>query len=400
MTDSPDRTVSFQEVPAAEMLSDRQLDATFVDPGAMEDFLRRWYLNGFVDHGVGKVKFVRGKKGAGKTHFLRHLALTAGREGYLAVYLSALAGRLGAIDELYRAVASGIPWTDLIDRAAGEVVQKHLGYTDFDLAVPEFKAWVDENHASSVPHLKADIRDATDKWLAGLDLDPAWASAVRGGIQRRLAGETEMDPGLTLWLQGEKVGAFARSKLGVGGNIEKRNARAMLMSLAVLVHAAGWRGLVVLIDNLEVLAATERRDDVPYYTKLWRNQAYEMLRELVDEAHRAAWLLIVAAGGWEVFDDAKTGFPSYPALRDRIWSEVRIEQVDRFADLIDLDRLWQLDPADLTRLSEAWREGGGEPEVEHPRSGPLPESWGLEWSPVRRAVAGVLKAGGGEDDGR
>ncbi|HUW65892.1 MAG TPA: BREX system ATP-binding domain-containing protein [Spirochaetia bacterium] len=399
--DNPELLAVFRKVPAAEMLNERQILEAFVDPGSMEEFLRRWYLNEFIDRGAGKVKFVRGRAGAGKTHFLRHLGLQAGTEGYLAVHIDALLMRLGAIDELYLAVAARVPWEDMIDRCALNIIRERLGYEDFQLPVPEFWGWVEKNHSHSFSRLKVYIREETDKWIAGLDLDAAWAAAVRGWVQRRLQGETEVDPVWQGWLRGEKQGAMARRSMGVTANIDRRSARAMLLSLAVLVANAGYRGLVLLIDNLDVMARTARVDGVPYYTRNWRDQGYEMFRELIDQSHQAAFLLIVVAGAPELFENQKTGFPSYPALWSRVWSEVVPEQVDRFADLIDLDRLWQLDPADRSRLAEAWRVCRRSPGVEHPPAGPSPETWGLEWSVVRRTVARVVAdSEGGDPDGR
>lgn len=383
------------------MLDDSQILETFVDPGSMEEFLRRWYLNGFVDCGAGKVKFVRGRAGSGKTHFLRHLGLLAATDGYLVACIDALANRLSSIEELYRAVASQIPWIDLVDRCALDIIRERLGYQEFRLPVPEFWAWVEENHSQSFSRLKMYIRDETDKWLGDLDLDPTWAAAVRGWVQRRLGGETEVDAAWSQWLCGEKVSARVRWTLGVTTNIDRSCARAMLLSLAVLVKGAGYRGLVILIDNLDVMARKTRVEGVPYYTRTTRDQAFEMFRELIDASYAAFYMFVVAAGAPELFENSKTGFPSYPALWSRIWCEVILKQVDRFTDLIDLDRLWQMDSADRTRLAQMWRNCPLTNGVQHPPAGTAPSTWGLEWSIVRRTVAkAVAENEGGERDGR
>lgn len=386
-----DLLAAFRRVPAAEMLGGRDIVETFVDPGALEEFWERWYLDGFIDRGAGKVKFLRGKAGAGKTHFLRHLELQAAVQGYVTVSVDGLAVRLSTVDELYRVVASRVPWDELVDRCALAVIRDRLGYQEFQQPVPEFRAWAEENHGRNFAKLKVYIREETDKWLGDLDLDAAWAAAVGGWVQRRLAGETEIDEAWPAWLRGEKVGARARWALGVNGNIDRYNARAMLLSLAVLAKGAGYRGLVVLIDNLDVMARPKRVENIPYYTRTTREQAFEMFRELIDQTWHAAHLLIVAAGAPELFENTKTGFPSYPALWSRIWSEVVSRQLDRFADLIDLDRLWQQDAAGRARLVEVWRARRS-PAVERP--GPERATWGLEWSVVRRTVAKAVGEGG------
>ena len=64
--------------------------------------------------------------------------------------------------------------------------------------------------------------------------------------------------------------------------ITKYNARHMLRSLAQVVHLGGHPGLMICIDDMEVLC--DRSSLQPMrYTKMRREDTYESIRELIDE---------------------------------------------------------------------------------------------------------------------
>jgi hypothetical protein len=339
----------------AQFLAESNVLDSFVDVGGMEQFWRQWYLHGFVDLGVGKVKFIKGRAGSGKTHFLRHLGIVSQTDHYAVVSIDANETRLVAIDELYRAISSRVAWEDLIDLCAHSLITDVLGYLDFNLSVPEFMQWAVQTHGRSQAILTTDIRDETDKWIRSLDLHYEWIHPIRSLILRRITGESGNEDAVYRWLQGHKLSSHERRDIGVAAAIDRRNARAMLLSLAVFVHAAAHRGLIVLIDNADVMARGVRTEGIPYYTRGSRDQAYEMLRELIDESHQSAYLFFVIAGNPDLYENQKTGYPSYPALWARIQSEIVTTQLNRFADFMDLDALWHSNRDDQARLFDTWR---------------------------------------------
>lgn len=382
----------FMEQPTAEWLSEAQVMNSFVDVGGIEHFWRQWYLQGFVDAGVGKVKFLRGRPGSGKTHLLRHLGLMAKAEGYAAVHVDARWTRIATIDELYKSIAVNIPWQEVIDSAAITVIRESLGYRDFELPLSEFFHWAGETHGRSSSILASDVRDETDKWIRKLDIHSAWVLPIRSLILRRIQGEDHEESAYR-WLRGEKLKAAERRGIGVSANVDRRNARAMLLSMAVLIHAASYRGLVVLVDNADVMSRVVRSEGVPYYTRGSRDQAYEMLRELIDESHLSSYLFLVVAGNPDLYDNQKTGFPSYPALTARIQSEIATTQLNRFADLVDLDALLSHHREDQARLLDVWKTIGENVELDvaiQATDLDREESSRMEPESVRRTVVKAL----------
>lgn len=122
---------AFAAFPSAEAVSLRTLSETFHDPFGIEEFWRRWYLEGFISGGHGKVKFVRGRPGSGKTHFLRHFGETAQHLGYASALIDCATVPLGAIDQFYRAVSARFDWLALADEAIRLVIARDLGYREF-----------------------------------------------------------------------------------------------------------------------------------------------------------------------------------------------------------------------------------------------------------------------------
>lgn len=378
----------FRSRPTAELLSDKDIAATFVDPSGIVQFWLQEYLHGFVDAGAGKVKFVKGRTGTGKTHLLREINLLSTETGYLSVFLSGYVDKLAAIDDLYRAVSKHIDWNEILDKCTVSLIHGQLGYQDYQRPVDEFREWAEQTQGRSQISLMTDIREASDRFVREMDVYAAFREPLRASLMRRLGSDQSDESLLVRWLQGERIKKAERRSIGVPTNVDKRNARAMLLSLASLSRVAGYRGLVILVDGTEVMAATQRQEDLPYYTRGARDQAYEMMRELIDESHHAPHLFVVFAGNEELFENQKTGVRAYPALWNRVQPEIVTAQVNRFADIADLDKLWCGE--DLQAISDVWRENKDSMELTGEPGTPMKEMKSLDFARVRRSVSAAL----------
>lgn len=380
----------FKIRPGAEMLTDDSILSAFVDVAELEEFWLRWYLRGFIEKGYGKVKFLLGSEGSGKTHLLRHLALTAASLQYLPVIINARRIRLADIEELYRAIVTSLPLADIVERACQAIIAEHLGYPEFDGAAAEFAPWAERVRGLDSVLLRRDIREAVDRFLHPLDLSNDVLLALRSWFNLRIIDDP--DPGTACsFLLGQKLNAVERKSLGVYANLNRRNARSALSSLCVLCHAAGFRGVITLIDHLETIANTARIEGELYYTRGKRDQSYEMLRQIIDESVHTPYFMLVLAGSSAALADTRVGFPSYPALWARIQNEISTDQVNRFADVIAMDALWHNDSENTERLAKIWLTH--QPQlVETVAPYRSPDAVGLEWALARRVVLATLSA--------
>lgn len=372
----------------ADFWPDNVIDDAFVDPLGLEGFWVQWYLNGFVDHGPGKVKCLVGRPGSGKTHVLRHLGLAARHAGYQVAWIDAAQVRVAAIEDLYRVVAGQVDWDGLLSQMLLQIIGQH-GYPEFAGHPRDFVAWGEAERQQVPITLRRDLREAMDQTLNRADWHPEFRRAVRAWMQNQIGDLVSADSAALAWLQGERLGASQRKGIGVKGNVTRHNARALLASLASVTHMARGRGLLVLMDNIHVVALTTRLEGRPYYTKGARDQVYEMLRQLIDESPFTPHLMTVMAGSADPLSQAKAGFPSYPALWERLQTEVQSDRVNRFADLVDLDRLWDGDPEALARLNTQWAQRAGSigPSAD---LGDASGTLGLEWGQPRRIIADIL----------
>lgn len=376
----------------------------FVDPAGQLAFIEEVYLGrgGFVAGGGSKLKFVRGRIGSGKTRFLQELIAHARSLDYLTVTMDAAGKGIRRIDDLYRHILQEVdPW-GVVRRFADQVVS-HLG-TD-PARIPEGISYVEwaVQQARVLEIVRAEVtRELERRLFLNPNLRRSLAVALLE-MTGDVLGVRSLSPDERLvlqnWVRGLPVPARERNRLNLREVIDRYTARLMLRSWLVFIRLSGYRGLVAVLDNLDVVLNTNPAVE-PKYTKLRRDDLYETMRELIDEMDSLEGSLFVMAGREELFTDTKAGIHSYPALWMRIQNEVEPEagsrQVNRFADIINLDRVWEAaEPEGFIELGMAvygLGDGAAQPEtVDSIRQAVerVLASRDLSISPVQRIVQSV-----------
>jgi hypothetical protein len=89
-----------------------------------------------------------------------------------------------------------------------------------------------------------------------------------------------------------------------------------LRTLLKVIEGARYRGLVALVDEVELIRRYPQRKS--------REQAYETLRLLVDEAGKngLSGSLVIFTGTDAFFEDERAGLKSYEALSNRVLSPI------------------------------------------------------------------------------
>jgi len=127
------------------------------------------------------------------------------------------------------------------------------------------------------------------------------------------SGEDGLKDSAVRWLRGEVTSkADARAALGVRTVPDDANWLDMVKLLAGLVRLAGYRGLVVLVDELAVLQRIQ--------SPRARQSNYEQILRMWIESYqgRASGLGFVLATTPEALLHPRTGIYSYEALRSRL----------------------------------------------------------------------------------
>jgi len=307
------------------------------------DFWKDKYLTNYISQGGSKIKFVTGRNGSGKTHFLQLLSIEAEKMNYIPITLSAKEIWLHDFKEIYTTVLKRINLIDRLKLISFEVVRQ-LGY-DPSL-IPDGMTFVD--YLSSISQLgpltKREIRQQLEHmFLSNPLLDNNFAlacSLLVGGLLGHPVLEEPNKRLLLLWLEGDREAHLSSiRRLGLSpSKINRYNARHMFRSLVEICRMASFNGVIISIDNMEILVAKDSVENI-HYTRMKREDAYESIRELIDEIDTLKNTMFVFSFDHKLIDDDTNGLKSYQALWMRIQNEVESTRFNRFTDIVDLDQL-------------------------------------------------------------
>lgn len=324
----------------------------------LTDFLTKHYLESYIPEGGSKIKFVTGHRGSGKTQLLQLLETAAEERGFLTVSLTADEVWLHDFREIYLAILKRMDLRAILHGCADGIVRE-MGIDPE--TIPKNKTLIDvlaeRNEAD--PLSKGSIRTALrQRFTQNPLMDNCFAACCAllvGDILGHPVLEASERDMIIAFLYGDKsVKASQMRAVGISpSKVTKVNARFLLRSLAELVHMSGCAGMMITIDDMERLM-NRSTGEILHYTKGKREDAYESIRQLIDDIDSMHYLLFVLGFDRELIDNESYGLKSYQALWMRIQNEIVSKRVNRFADILDLDRLADqvYTPEILRRMSE------------------------------------------------
>lgn len=275
---------------------------------------------------AGRIRFVGGSWGAGKTHFFRLLREYAFKQNLLVsnVELTSQQTPFNKFErvffEIVRNIASPTMYrTDDLSAALpfGEVLREVLD--DWTEKYGSKHAAIEALNSELMQQIDIDIdfrRVVVEYWKTFED-DGRTADVlenIRGTLMQ--------------WFEGEGQITALRRDFGVQKMVKKENARIILASLGKFVRWLGFRGLLVLLDESEMSHSTMRKSSL--------RDAHNNLLHLINEAESVEGLVLLYAAVPEFFDDPKYGIKTYGALAQRIGA-LEAKQPK------SLDKVWNID---------------------------------------------------------
>lgn len=263
----------------------------------------------------GKIRFINGSWGSGKTHFFGLLREAAAAQNCLVanVQLTKEESPLNKFERVFYTMIRRIvtplhqhehnPFAEinLFERVLQEALaylatHKHevlseVAYADFDSAQKALFA----DTAIDID-FKTIIRLYWETYLATNDEEPV-------ALQEKRAR-------LLQWFSGEGKLADFRRNFGVSKLVDKTNAKLMLRSLAAFVRLAGYKGLMILFDEAEQSYSVMRKSAL--------KDAHNNLLTLINSISEIPGLLLVYATTPDFYNDDKYGIKIYGALSSRI----------------------------------------------------------------------------------
>lgn len=325
----------------------------------LTDFWQEKYLQEYIRDGGSKIKFITGRPGSGKTHFLRLMTAVASKENYETAQFSAKEIWLHDFKDIYVEIFRQCDVMACLEAVSRHVIQQ-MGF-EYE-KIPEGMRFIDYlSQIDSVDAItKREIRTLLRKtFLDNPLMDNNFAlacSMLTGSILGYPVLEEQNKELLLAWLEGDR--SIKLSQLRAldfyPSRITKYNARHMLRSLAELVRMGGHPGLFVTIDDMEILTSRSSLETI-HYTKVKREDTYESIRQLIDDIDSMKNIMFVYAFDRELLDNENAGIKSYQALWMRIQNEIVGERFNRFVDMIDMDRLaaQEYTPEVIVAMSES-----------------------------------------------
>jgi hypothetical protein len=166
--------------------------------------------------------------------------------------------------------------------------------------------------SEDAPDFDAKVLSKLDEQLASLTGGQAPADmtrVIRKIFELKQQGSLQDASGLISWLSGStNVATKIKNLASIKGDITSTDAMAYLRGILEIIKAAGYQGLVIIIDEAETIL--RMRSDV-------RGSSLNAIRQIVDASNNYPGLLWIFTGTPRFFDDRK-GVKSVEALYDRI----------------------------------------------------------------------------------
>lgn len=258
----------------------------------------------FVADGGGDLKFVRGDYGAGKTFFVARALETAAEKGFVTahIFISPTAS-LSKPRVLYQQVCAALRTAET-DHAVKTVIDNWLFA-------------IEERLVSAAGSMDdAALGEAAEKEIESSlarisEKNTGLAAALRTYYRASNAGDYPTAQAAIGWIAGEPtVGRDFRQKAGVRGDVDDATAFLFLAGLVEIVRGAGYRGLAIAIDELEITQGLQRNQ---------REKSYQTLARIIDalDGGRMPYCYFLFTGTPAFFDSSR-GIRSVTPLYDRI----------------------------------------------------------------------------------
>ncbi len=256
--------------------------------------------------GEGVFKFLRGGYGCGKTFMARLAVLDAQAAGFATSFVVVSDNDLHfhRFDELYRRVVQELGTSACPRGALSDIVDRWIARVEEALVA----GGEDANGGSFDEAVARRLAEEVASRTAGKAPEDL-ARVLRTIFALKQTGELSEAGALLSWLSGsENVAASVKKAAGIKGDIGSREAMDYLRGVLEIVKAAGYKGLVIVIDEAETIL--RMRQDV-------RGKSLNGIRQIIDAAAQFPGLFWLFTGTPEFFD-TRRGVAGLAPLHERI----------------------------------------------------------------------------------
>ncbi len=253
----------------------------------------------------GGFKFLRGGYGCGKTFMAQYTLLEAMKDNFAVsfVVVSPNDTQFHKFDDVYHKIVSGLR-TSMAESGALEFM---------------IDGWIARIEDRLAEEIGEDASDFDEKVKARFETELVeltreatgneFINVLKAYFEAKQTGDYQTASSLVAWLSGSKnIAASVKGKAGIKGEISSASAMLFLKGIVNIIKRSGYKGLVVVLDELETILRT--RTDV-------RGKSLNGLRQIIDASKDFHGMLWVFTGTPEFFDSRK-GVAGLEPLHDRI----------------------------------------------------------------------------------
>jgi P-loop Domain of unknown function (DUF2791) len=269
-------------------------------------------LDCFIANGGGKVRFINGDYGDGKTHFMSVVQQLALQKNFASSFV---------------VLTRDVP-IHKFEVVYQEIVSQLRGNFEGIGIRALIKHWINRQkiETEDLGALSTSLRE-----IPGMGFD--FANALIGLLQVNppSSSEDENDDSeeiLYQWFEGKKVAKKDLKRFHVFELLNKTNSKQFLQSLIVFLKMSNHKGLILFLDELETVLAQGASI---------RNAAYENVRLLMDNTEHAQYLQLFFSLIPDVLLSEK-GFKSYDALWSRVRTVGDSDELNYRSTLVDLHK--------------------------------------------------------------
>lgn len=259
-----------------------------------------------AEAGEGTIKFLRGGYGCGKTFMARLALLDAQNQGFATsfVVVSDNDLRFHRFDDVYRKVMTELGTVTCPRGALNDILDRWIAKVE--------EALVALGQDPDAPGFDEKVRKRIEDELASKTEGKApqdFVRVIQTIFDLKQQNKAAEAGSLISWLCGSgNVGAAAKKAAGIKGDIGSRDALDYLRGALEIVKAAGYKGLLIVIDEAETIL--RMRSDS-------RHKSLNGIRQIADAAGAYPGMLWIFTGTPEFFD-TRHGVAGLAPLHERI----------------------------------------------------------------------------------
>jgi hypothetical protein len=256
--------------------------------------------------GEGTIKFLRGGYGCGKTFMARLALLDAQTQGFATsfVVVSDNDLRFHRFDDVYRKVMTELGTATCPRGALNDILDRWIARVE--------QALIAVGRDADAPDFDAQVRRRLDDDLASMTNGKApqdFVRVIQTIFDCKQRGDVAEAGALLSWLCGSgNVSASAKKTAEIKGDLGSRDALDYLRGVLEIVKAAGYKGLLIVIDEAETIL--RMRSDS-------RHKSLNGIRQIADAAGSYPGLVWLFTGTPEFFD-SRHGVAGLAPLHERI----------------------------------------------------------------------------------